>query len=97
MKLMVIFAGLVPQLRAQPGWRITQLRPGPQPFQALAGALIDLLEDNPSAVERLKEMGVDEITPGIGQTGVVAVIKGKTDTSGRVIGMRASSPILPLM
>ncbi|MEM8751246.1 MAG: M20 aminoacylase family protein [Pseudomonadota bacterium] len=47
-------------------------------------------------VDRLKEMGVDEITPGIGKTGVVAVIKGKTDTSGKVIGLRADMDALPI-
>jgi len=47
-------------------------------------------------VERLKEIGVDEITPGIGKTGVVAVIKGKSDTKGRVIGLRADMDALPI-
>ncbi len=46
--------------------------------------------------ERLAEFGVDEITPGIGKTGVVAVIKGKTDTAGRVIGLRADMDALPI-
>ncbi len=45
---------------------------------------------------RLKEFGVDEITPGIGKTGVVAVIKGKSDTKGRVIGLRADMDALPI-
>jgi len=47
-------------------------------------------------VDRLKEMGVTDITPGIGKTGVVAVIKGKTDTKGRVIGLRADMDALPI-
>ncbi len=46
--------------------------------------------------DRLKEFGVDEITPGIGKTGVVAVIKGRTDTKGRVIGLRADMDALPI-
>jgi metal-dependent amidase/aminoacylase/carboxypeptidase family protein len=33
--------------------------------------------------EKLKEFGVDEVVTGIGRTGVVGVIKGKTNTSGR--------------
>ena len=45
---------------------------------------------------RLKEFGVDEITPGIGKTGVVAVINGKSDTKGRVIGLRADMDALPI-
>ncbi len=47
-------------------------------------------------VDRLKEMGVTDITPGVGKTGVVAVIKGKTDTRGRVIGLRADMDALPI-
>jgi hippurate hydrolase len=47
-------------------------------------------------VDRLKEMGITDITPGIGKTGVVAVIKGKTDTKGRVIGLRADMDALPI-
>jgi hippurate hydrolase len=47
-------------------------------------------------VDRLKEFGVDEITPGIGKTGVVAVIKGRQDTLGRVIGLRADMDALPI-
>ena len=45
--------------------------------------------------EKLKEFGVDEITTGIGRTGVVGVIKGRTD-SGRVIGLRADMDALPI-
>ncbi|WP_420397190.1 M20 aminoacylase family protein [Nioella sp.] len=47
-------------------------------------------------VDRLKEMGVTDVTPGIGKTGVVAVIKGKTDSKGRVIGLRADMDALPI-
>ncbi len=47
-------------------------------------------------VDRLKDFGVDEITPGIGKTGVVAVIKGRQDTLGRVIGLRADMDALPI-
>jgi len=45
--------------------------------------------------DKLKEFGVDEITTGIGRTGVVGVIKGRTD-SGRVIGLRADMDALPI-
>jgi amidohydrolase len=46
--------------------------------------------------EKLKEFGVDEIVTGIGRTGVVGVIKGKTNTSGRTIGLRADMDALPI-
>ena len=47
-------------------------------------------------VDRLREFGITDITTGIGQTGVVAVIKGRTDTAGRVIGLRADMDALPI-
>ena len=46
--------------------------------------------------ERLRDFGVDEITTGIGRTGVVAVIRGRSDTRGRVIGLRADMDALPI-
>lgn len=45
---------------------------------------------------RLKEMGVDEVVEGVGRTGVVGVIKGRTTRSGRVIGLRADMDALPM-
>ncbi|MEY1555025.1 M20 aminoacylase family protein [Yoonia sp. R2331] len=46
--------------------------------------------------DKLAEYGVDEVTTGIGRTGVVGVIKGKTNTSGRTIGLRADMDALPI-
>ncbi|MBU2944441.1 M20 aminoacylase family protein [Shimia thalassica] len=47
--------------------------------------------------EKLEAFGCDEIVTGIGRTGVVGVIKGKTDTSGKVIGLRADMDALPIL
>ena len=47
--------------------------------------------------ELLREFGVDEVVEGIGRTGVVGVIRGKTDTAGRVIGLRADMDALPII
>ncbi|MGX9349901.1 M20 aminoacylase family protein [Shimia sp. W99] len=58
--------------------------------------MYDLPETAAFVEARLKEIGVDEITPGIGQIGVVAVIKGRQDTKGRVIGLRADMDALPI-
>src|SRR5690242_21802986 len=46
--------------------------------------------------EKLKAFGCDEVVPGIGQTGVVGVIRGRKAQSGRVIGMRADMDALPM-
>ncbi|MEX0365241.1 MAG: M20 aminoacylase family protein [Ruegeria sp.] len=58
--------------------------------------LYDVHETAAFVVERLKSFGVDDITTGIGKTGVVAVIKGKSDSKGRVIGLRADMDALPI-
>ena len=58
--------------------------------------MYDVHETAAFVVERLKAFGVDEITEGVGKTGVVAVIKGRSDTKGRVIGLRADMDALPI-
>jgi amidohydrolase len=47
-------------------------------------------------VESLKVCGVDEIHTGIGKTGVVAVIRGRKNGSGRMLGLRADMDALPM-
>ena len=46
--------------------------------------------------EKLQEFGCDEVTTGIGRTGVVGVIRGKASGSGKVIGLRADMDALPI-
>ncbi|MEX0320399.1 MAG: M20 aminoacylase family protein [Ruegeria sp.] len=58
--------------------------------------LYDVHETAAFVVERLKSFGVDDITTGIGKTGLVAVIKGKSNSKGRVIGLRADMDALPI-
>jgi hippurate hydrolase len=47
--------------------------------------------------EKLKAFGCDEVVEGIGRTGVVGVIKGKSDKSGKTIGLRADMDALPIL
>ena len=58
--------------------------------------LYDVEETAAFVVDQLKAFGVADITTGIGKTGVVAAIKGRTDTKGRVIGLRADMDALPI-
>ncbi|MBF9264200.1 M20 aminoacylase family protein [Paracidovorax cattleyae] len=46
--------------------------------------------------EALKVCGVDEIHDGIGRTGIVAVIHGRSRSSGSMIGLRADMDALPM-
>ena len=47
--------------------------------------------------DRLREFGCDEVVTGIGQTGVVGVIRGRKSASGRTIGLRADMDALPIL
>ena len=44
--------------------------------------------------EKLKAFGVDEVVTGLGRTGVVGIINGKSNTSGKTIGLRADMDAL---
>lgn len=46
--------------------------------------------------DKLREFGCDTVKTGIGQTGVVGVIKGKDTSSGKVMGLRADMDALPI-
>jgi hippurate hydrolase len=45
----------------------------------------------------LRVFGCDEVVEGIGRTGVVGVIRGRSDRAGRVIGLRADMDALPII
>jgi amidohydrolase len=59
--------------------------------------LFDTHRTSALVADKLREFGCDEVVTGIGRTGVVAVIKGKSDTSGKVIGLRADMDALPIL
>ena len=47
--------------------------------------------------DKLRAFGCDQVVEGVGRTGVVGVIKGKTDTRGHVVGLRADMDALPII
>jgi amidohydrolase len=78
-------AALLPEITA---WR--------HDFHAHPELLFDVQRTAGRVADLLRAFGVDEVTTGIGRTGVVGVIKGRTDTKGRVIGLRADMDALPI-
>lgn len=46
--------------------------------------------------QKLQDFGCDEVVTGIGRTGVVGVIKGRSTASGKVLGLRADMDALPI-
>jgi hippurate hydrolase len=49
-----------------------------------------------TVAEKLRAFGVDEVTTGVGRTGVVGVIRGRKMGSGKVIALRADMDALPI-
>ncbi len=58
--------------------------------------LFDTHRTSALVADKLSEFGCDEVATGIGKTGVVGVIKGKTDGNGLVVGLRADMDALPM-
>jgi len=79
------FAELLPEITA---WR--------RDFHENPELLYEVHRTAGKVAELLRDFGVDEVVEGIGRTGVVGVIRGRTDTKGRVIGLRADMDALPI-
>ena len=58
--------------------------------------LFDTQRTSALVADKLRSFGADEVVTGIGRTGVVAVIKGKSNASGKTIGLRADMDALPI-
>lgn len=63
-------------------------------FHAHPELLFDLPRTSRLVAERLTDFGCDEVVTGIGRTGVVGVIRGRSTASGRVIGLRSDMDAL---
>ena len=58
--------------------------------------LFDTHRTSALVAEKLQAFGCDEVVTGIGRTGVVGVIRGRSQASGKVIGLRADMDALPI-
>ncbi|MDP5308224.1 M20 aminoacylase family protein [Paracoccus spongiarum] len=79
------FAELLPEITA---WR--------RDFHEHPELLYDVHRTAGRVAALLRDFGCDEVVEGIGQTGVVGVIRGRSDSNGRVIGLRADMDALPI-
>jgi len=79
------FAEMLPEITA---WR--------RDFHAHPELLFDCHRTAGIVAEKLRAFGCDEVVTGIGRTGVVGVIRGKSTASGRVVGLRADMDALPI-
>ena len=78
-------ADMLPEIT---GWR--------HDFHEHPELLFDVHRTAARVADLCRSFGCDEVTTGIGRTGVVAVIRGKSNASGRVIGLRADMDALPI-
>ena len=79
------FAEMLPEIA---GWR--------QHLHAHPELMYDTVETAAFVAARLREFGCDEVVEGIGRTGVVGLIRGKTP-GRRVVGLRADMDALPIV
>ncbi|TVS06020.1 MAG: amidohydrolase, partial [Rhodobacteraceae bacterium] len=79
------FAEMLPEIAA---WR--------QDFHAHPELRFECHRTAHIVAEKLREFGCDEVVEGIGVTGVVGLIHGRTRAAGRVVGLRADMDALPI-
>lgn len=79
------FAELLPEITA---WR--------RDFHENPELMFEVHRTAARVADLLRSFGCDEVVTGVGRTGVVAVIRGRTDTAGRAIGLRADMDALPI-
>ncbi len=79
------FAELHPEITA---WR--------RDLHAHPEVLFETHRTSATVAQKLRAFGCDEVVEGIGRTGVVGVIKGRSTASGKVMGLRADMDALPI-
>jgi amidohydrolase len=79
------FAELLPEIV---GWR--------HDFHAHPEIMYEVHRTAARVADLCQSFGCDEVVTGIGQTGVVALIRGRSQASGRVVGLRADMDALPI-
>ena len=79
------FAEMLPEITA---WR--------RDFHENPELLFEVHRTAGLVAQRLRDFGCDEVVEGVGRTGVVAVIRGRAQGSGKVIGLRADMDALPI-
>ncbi|WP_108462279.1 M20 aminoacylase family protein [Devosia naphthalenivorans] len=67
-----------------------------QDFHAHPEILYEVVRTAGIVAEKLTAFGCDEVVTGIGRTGVVGIINGRQNTSGRTIALRADMDALPM-
>lgn len=80
------FAEMLPEITA---WR--------RDFHAHPELQFDVQRTAGRVAELCRQFGCDEVVEGVGRTGVVAVIRGRSTGSGRVVGLRADMDALPII
>ena len=79
------FAEMLPEITA---WR--------HDFHAHPELQFDVHRTAARVAGLLRGFGLDEVNEGVGRTGVVGVIRGRSDSAGRVIALRADMDALPI-
>jgi hippurate hydrolase len=79
------FAELLPEIV---GWR--------HDFHENPEIMYEVQRTAARVAELCRAFGCDEVVTGIGQTGVVALIRGRMQSSNRVVGLRADMDALPI-
>jgi amidohydrolase len=67
-----------------------------QDFHSHPELLFEVHRTAARVADLLRGFGCDEVVEGVGRTGVVGVIRGKSTDSGKVIGLRADMDALPI-